>query len=63
MDRLVGISIGGLQAKYGDIRAIEIASEIGADAVDFAIDLNSSLIIPNPPLSPYRQGLCLQSRF
>ena len=38
MDRLVGISIGGLQRKYGDIRAIEIASEIGADTVDFAID-------------------------
>ena len=42
MDRLVGISIGALQKKYGDIRAIEIASEIGADAVDFAIDDNDA---------------------
>ena len=37
MDRVVGISIGGLQRRYGDIRAIEIAKEIGADAVDFAL--------------------------
>ena len=35
MDRLVGISIGGLQKKYGDLKALEIAKEIGADAVDF----------------------------
>ncbi len=42
MDRLVGISIGGLQRRYGDIRAIEIAKEIGADAVDFAIDGNEA---------------------
>lgn len=42
MDRLVGISIGALQKKYGDIRAIEIASEIGADAVDFSIDDNDA---------------------
>lgn len=36
--RKVGISIGGLQEKYGDRRAIEIASEIGADAIDFGLD-------------------------
>lgn len=35
MKRLVGISIGGLQIKYGDRRALQIAREIGADAVDF----------------------------
>ena len=38
MDRLVGISIGALQKRYGDIRALEIASQIGADAVDFALE-------------------------
>ncbi len=38
MERLVGLSIGALQKKYGDLRAIEIAREIGADAVDFSID-------------------------
>lgn len=35
MKRLVGISIGELQVKYGDRRAIEIAHDIGADAIDF----------------------------
>lgn len=38
MKKLVGLSIGALQRKYGDIRAIEIASEIGADAVDFSLE-------------------------
>jgi hypothetical protein len=37
--KLIGISIGGYQAKYGDMRALEIAKEIGADAVDFSLDL------------------------
>ena len=37
MKRLVGISLGQLQKKYGDIRALEIAKEIGADAVDFNV--------------------------
>ena len=37
--KLIGISIGGYQAKYGDVRALEIAKEIGADAVDFSLDL------------------------
>lgn len=31
----ISISIGGLQRKYGDRRALEIAKEIGCDAVDF----------------------------
>ena len=35
MARLVGISIGELQKQFGDLRALEIAKEIGADAVDF----------------------------
>ena len=35
MARLVGISIGALQKQFGDLRALEIAKEIGADAVDF----------------------------
>jgi len=38
MKRKVSISIGGLQGKYGDMRAIEIAKEIGADAVDFNVN-------------------------
>ena len=54
MDRLVGISIGALQKKYGDIRAIEIASEIGADAVDFAIE-DSDADYRNPE-SVYSKG-------
>ena len=35
MKRKVSISIGPLQGKYGDMRALEIAKELGADAVDF----------------------------
>ncbi|MBQ8893060.1 MAG: TIM barrel protein [Clostridia bacterium] len=35
MKRMAGISIEALQKKYGDRRALEIAQEIGADAVDF----------------------------
>ena len=35
MKRRVGISTFGLQRLYGDRRALEIAHEIGADAVDF----------------------------
>ncbi len=35
MARMVGISIGALQKQFGDLRALEIAKEIGADAVDF----------------------------
>ena len=39
MKKLIGISIGGYQMKYGDMRALEIAKEIGADAIDFSLDL------------------------
>lgn len=35
MARLVGLSIGNLQGKYGDFKALEIAARAGADSVDF----------------------------
>ena len=41
MNRLVGIAIGRLQKKYGDFKALEIASKIGADAVDFSLLINT----------------------
>ncbi|MBQ8310059.1 MAG: sugar phosphate isomerase/epimerase [Clostridia bacterium] len=34
MKRMIGLSIGGLQKRYGDLRALEIAKEVGADAVE-----------------------------
>ena len=37
MGEKVSIAIGKLQEKYGDMRALEIAHEIGADAVDFCL--------------------------
>lgn len=37
MKRKIGISLFGLQAIYGDERALEIAKEVGADAVDFSL--------------------------
>jgi len=41
MKHRIGISINNLQAIYGDFRALEIAKEVGADAVDFMTDRNS----------------------
>ncbi len=38
MKHKVSFSCGGLQADYGDIRAIEIAKELSADGVDFDLD-------------------------
>lgn len=38
LERRVGISIVRLQKVYGDKKALEIAKEIGADAVDFSLD-------------------------
>ena len=35
MDKKISIATGALQRKFGDMRAIEIAKEIGADAIDF----------------------------
>ncbi len=34
-DKKISFSIGRLQKTYGDMRAVEIAAEIGADAIDF----------------------------
>ena len=41
MKKKIGISLFNLQRLYGDRRALEIASEIGADAVDVNLDPNS----------------------
>lgn len=38
MKRLVGISVCGLQHKYGDKEAIKTAADIGADSVDFTLE-------------------------
>ena len=35
MDKKISFATGALQRKFGDMRAIEIAKEIGADAIDF----------------------------
>ena len=35
MDKKISIATGALQRNFGDMRAIEIAKEIGADAIDF----------------------------
>ena len=43
MKRRVSLSTGYYQYHYGDERALEIAKEIGADAIDFSLtgmDLN-----------------------
>lgn len=37
MKRMVGISLGNLQSKFGDEEALRIAKSIGADAVDFNV--------------------------
>ncbi len=42
-EKLVGISTFSLQAKYGDLRAIELAAKVGADAIDFSTENNSFL--------------------
>jgi len=39
--RKVGISSKYLQEKYGDKRALEIVATIGADAVDFSLDITN----------------------
>ena len=53
MKRLVGISIGSLQEKYGDKRALEIVSEIGADSADFSLEFESN---------DYRNRDCVYSK-
>ena len=47
MDRKVSLSIFNLQERFGDIRALEIAKEIGCDAVDFNLD-GSDYDVRNP---------------
>lgn len=38
MKKLVGLSIGAIQWRYGDKEALKIAKEIGCDAVDFTLE-------------------------
>ncbi len=53
----ISISIGAFQALYGDKRALEIAAEIGADAVDFATHaFGSPTWDYRNPASIYSQG-------
>jgi len=40
MKRKISVAIGDFQKQFGDYRALEIAKEIGADAVDFCIIFN-----------------------
>lgn len=47
MDRKVSLSIFNLQERFGDIRALEIAKEIGCDAVDFNL-YGSDYDVRNP---------------
>ncbi len=42
MKRLVGVSTGSLQIKYGDRRTLEILSEIGADSADFSLEFDTN---------------------
>ena len=45
MDKKIGLSIGSLQYKYGDIKAVEMAKLTGCDCIDLDIsgmDLNKS---------------------
>lgn len=56
-DKKVGISIGILQMIYGDRRALEIAAQIGADAVDFATHrFDKRTWDYREPTSVYAQG-------
>ena len=55
MKRLVGISLTSLQKRYGDVRALEIAREIGADAVDFSTS-NAPYWDFQHPDSPYARS-------
>ena len=56
-DYKVSFSTGVLQRKYGDRRALEIAAEIGADAVDFAtFYFGSRTWDYREPSSIYSQG-------
>ena len=54
MEKKIGLSIGAIQKTYGDERAIEIASSIGLDAVDFSLE-GEECDYRNPE-SPYSKG-------
>lgn len=54
MKKMVGLSLHNLQSEYGDMRALEIAKEIGADAVDFSIS--------NAPHWDFREESSVYSR-
>ena len=54
MKRIVSLSVGGYQNEWGDVRALEIAKEIGCDAVDF--DLSSDRFDVANPKSIYSKS-------
>lgn len=54
MKKQVSLSIGALQKKYGDQKALEIAARIGVDAVDF--DLCGAQNDYRTPNSLYSKG-------
>lgn len=60
MKRKIGLSIGLYQRKFGDRRALEIAKEIGADAVD--IDLCHDMTIENEQ-SVYAKGAAATEKY
>lgn len=42
MEKKISFAVGGLQDRFGDERAIEIAAELGADGIDFDLDRYSA---------------------
>lgn len=54
MKKLVGLSIGIYQTRFGDKEALRIAKEIGCDAVDFSLD--TSWHEPDCAESVYSKG-------
>ena len=54
MKRTVGLSLHNLQKKYGDLRALELARELGADSVDFSTS--------NAPLWDFREPSSVYAR-
>ncbi|MCI8442746.1 MAG: sugar phosphate isomerase/epimerase [Provencibacterium sp.] len=70
MKKKVSIALGGLQRIYGDHRALEIAAQIGADAVDFNLtdrqwdyrDPDSVYSRSDDEISAYFEGLCSRAK-
>jgi len=54
MKRTVSLSLSGLQARFGDKKALEIAKQIGLEAVDFSVG-SSRYDVSNPD-SVYSKG-------